>query len=140
MRAFIKFSKGMMRMSTPVRLWLTLLVIANLIFPLFFLDRVEARVVLVALLASMTIMTALTALTGFTRILGLGHILWIPLLIWLWLRLDQIPTDGVFGIWIRVLMVLNAISLVVDTVDVVRYLAGDREELVKGLDGVSANG
>ena len=127
-------------MSTPVRLWLMLLVVANLIVPLFFLDRVEARVAIVVLLASMMIMTALTARAGFTRILGLGHILWIPLLIWLWSRLDQIPTDGVFGTWIRVLMVLNAISLVTDTVDVVRYLTGDREELVKGLDGVSTNG
>ncbi len=30
-------------------------------------------------------------------------------------------------------MALNATSLVIDAVNVVRYLAGDREETVKGL-------
>ncbi len=30
-------------------------------------------------------------------------------------------------------MILNAMSLVIDVVDVIRYIAGDREETVKGL-------
>jgi len=30
-------------------------------------------------------------------------------------------------------MVLNALSLVLDTVDAARYVAGDREETVQGL-------
>lgn len=134
-RAFIKFNKGLMKMPIPVRLWLMLLVAGNLVVPLFFLDRVEALVAIGVLLASMMLMTALTALAGFTRLLGLGHIFWMPMLVWLWTRLDQIPADDAFGIWIRVLMTLNAISLVVDAIDIARYVAGDREEVVKGLDG-----
>ena len=133
MRAFIKLNKGMMKMSTPIRLWLLLLVTVNLVIPLFFLERLEAQVVVGAMLLSMMLMTGLTALAGFTRIIGLGHIVWVPMLIWLWVRLTEIPADDVFGIWVRALMALNAISLALDTVDAGRYISGDREEVVKGL-------
>ena len=132
MDAFIKFNKGMLKMPIHWQLWLLLLVSVNLIVPLFFIDRLEAQVVVGTLLASMMLMTLLTARYGFTRILGLGHILWFPLLYFLWTRLG-VPTDDVFGIWIRVVMGLNAISLVVDATEVIRYVRGERAETVKGL-------
>ena len=119
-------------MPLPWQLWLMLLVAANLLVPLFFIERLEAPVVVGTLLASMMLMTFITARTGFTRLLGLGHFLWFPLLYFLWIRLDQIPASDFFGIWIRVLMVLNAVSLVVDVIDVVRYIRGDRAETVEG--------
>ena len=133
MRAFIKFNKGMMKMAVPVRLWLILLVTLNVVVPLFYLDRLEAQVVVGTILASMLLMTVLTGLSGFTRLLGLGHIFWFPLLYFLWTRLDQVPADDFFGLWIRALMLANAVSLVIDTIDVTRYISGAREETVQGL-------
>lgn len=133
MHAFIKFNKGMMKMPIQWQAWLILLVTANLVMPLFYLNRFEAQVVLATIMASMILMIVLTALTGFTRLLGLGHVLWIPLIYFLWLRLEQNPADDFFGIWIRVLMILNATSLVIDSVDVARYITGDRSETVQGL-------
>ena len=131
MRAFIKFNRGLMKMPIHWQLWLVLLVTSNGVIPLFFLDRLEAQVVVLTLVASMILMTGLTALSGFTRLLGLGHILWIPLLYFLWVRLEQNPADDFFGLWIRVLMILNAASLIIDTIDVGRYMAGDRSETVE---------
>ncbi len=131
MRAFIKFNKGMMRMPIHWQLWIMLLVTFNLIIPLFFLDRLEAQVVVGAIVASMILMTVLTAISGFTRLLGLGHIFWVPLLYFLWMRLEQNPADDFFGIWMRGLMLVNAVSLIIDTVDVGRYIAGDRKETVE---------
>ena len=133
MREFIKFNKGVMKMAVPVQLWLMLLVGVNLVVPLFFLNRLEAQIIVVTFLASVMLMTMLTASSGFTRLLGLGHILWIPLLLFLWTQLDQIPADDPFRLWIRALMVVNAISLVIDTIDVTRYISGAREETVQGL-------
>ncbi|MCH7501547.1 MAG: hypothetical protein IH886_16375 [Nitrospinae bacterium] len=133
MNAFIKFNKGLMNSSLPVKLWIGLMVIFNMIIPLFFLERLEAQVVLAAIMASMLLMTLITSTTGFTRLLGLGHIFWIPLLYFLGTHLDQIPPDDGFGMWVRALMVINATSLVIDAVDVLRYLAGERMEIVKGL-------
>ncbi len=133
MRAFLRFNRGVMRMPLPVRLWLVLLVTANMVIPLFFLGRLEAQVVFATIMASGVLMTVLTGLSGFTRLLGLGHVLWIPLIWFLWTRLDQAPADTLFGLWLRILITLNALSLLMDTVDVVRYIAGDRAETVKGL-------
>ncbi len=130
MRAFITFNRGMMHMPVPWQLWLLLLVTVNLIVPLVYLDRLEAQVVVGTMVASMLLMTGLTARTGFTRLLGLGHMAWVPLLVFLWTRLDGVPADDGFGIWMRLLMALNALSLVIDTVDVIRYIAGDRAETV----------
>ncbi len=131
MNAFIKFNKGLVNSPIHVRLWLMLLITANLVVPLFFLGRLEAQIVVGALLASAILMTILTGLYGFTRLLGLGHIFWIPLLFFLWTRLGHIPADNFFGVWLRVVMTLNAISLVIDVVDVIRYIAGEREETVR---------
>lgn len=133
MNAFIKFNKGMLKMSTPVRIWLLALVTVNLIVPLLYLERLEAQIVLGIMFVSMMLMTGLTALTGFTRIVGAGHVLWIPMLIWLWTRLDDIPADDMFGLWVRALIILNGISLIIDALDVKGYIAGDREEMVKDL-------
>ncbi|MCZ6676082.1 MAG: hypothetical protein O7E52_02405 [Candidatus Poribacteria bacterium] len=133
MNAFIKFNKGVMKTPIPVRLWLMLLVVVNLVIPLFFLNRLEAQVVAVTFMISVTLMMVLTGLAGFTRLLGLGHVLWLPLLYFLWTRLGQHPADDFFGVWVRVLMALNAVSLVMDAVDVIRYVAGDRAEMVEGL-------
>jgi hypothetical protein len=79
-------------------------------------------------------MMLLTARFGFTRILGLGHIFWIPLVIWLISRLSLHPPDNTLGWWIRAMIVLNSLSLLIDITDVMRYLAGDRKEIVAGLD------
>ena len=133
MRAFIKFNRGILKMPLRWKRWLMLLVAANVVGPLFFLDHLEAQVVLGTILASMTLMTLLTARFGFTRILGLGHILWVPMLVFLFTRLGDIPPRDAFGIWIRALFVLNGISLVIDAVDVIRYIAGERQETVPGL-------
>ena len=131
MREFVKFNKGIMSMPILWQLWLMLLVTFNLIIPRFFLYRLEAQAVVGALVASMILMTVLTAISGFTRLLGLGHIFWVPLLYFLWMRLDQNPADDFFGIWMRVLMLLNAVSLIIDAVDVGRYIAGDRKDAVE---------
>jgi len=44
MHAFIKFNKGLMKMPIHWQLWLALLVVANGVIPLFFLNRLEAQV------------------------------------------------------------------------------------------------
>ncbi len=114
--------------------WLLALVSANLFAPLFFIGRVEAQAVVVALLVSIVLMTILTGRFGFSRILGLGHIIaWVPLLAFLWSRLMDAPSSDPFGLWLRVVIALDAASLVIDAVDVVRFFAGDRSETVPGL-------
>lgn len=133
MKAFIRFHLGLLRSPLRVKIWLAALLSANLAAPLFLLEHVEAQATLIALAVSMLLMTALTRATGFTRLLGLGHAPWAPLIAWLLARLDQIPGEGAFGVWVRILVLLNTASLVLDARDVWRFARGDRSETVSDL-------
>ena len=129
MQAFIHFMRGLLRMPRYAQLWLLLLIALNLIAPLLFLGRVEAQVTLGVFLAGVVLMMLITKKTGFSRLLGAGHFLWFILLAYLVPRLSTIPADDTFGLWLRALIAANAISLVIDVTDVVRYLRGDTAEM-----------
>ncbi len=134
MRSFIRFNRGLLGMPLHLQLWVGMLIGANIIAPLFFLGQVEAQVTLAAGLVGMALMSALTGRFGFSRIVGLGHIAWIPLLAFLVSSLSEAPATTGFGLWLRSVIVLDAISLVFDAVDVRRYFRGDRAETVPGLE------
>ncbi len=128
-RGFIDLNRGIFKMPILWQLWLVLLVAGNLVVPLVFIDRLESQVVLAALAGAFLLMVVLTGFTGFTRLLGLGHLVfWTPLVIYLFGRLGEAPADDFFGIWLRSLLAINIISLIIDAVDVIRYIAGDRSD------------
>jgi hypothetical protein len=132
-KAFIRYHRGLGRMPIAWKPWLISLLVANMVVPLFWLNQLEAQVVFgVALLNYLTFIV-LTGLSGFSRLLGLGHIYWIPLICFLWLRMDMFPADTSYGIWIRIVIVLDAGSVLLDAANVIRYCRGDREEMVQGL-------
>ncbi len=130
MNAFIKFNRGVLRLPILVRVWLMLLMAVNLLAPILYIQRSEARIVLLTFLASFLVMVLITGASGFTRLLGLGHVLWVPLLFFLFSRLDSIPVGGSYSAWIRSVIALNSISLVLDLIDVVRFARGERSEIV----------
>jgi hypothetical protein len=94
---------------------------------LIFLRRMEARWVLGAWLCNFVFMSVLYELNGYNRLLGLSHVIWwTPLLVYLFRRRARLSPDPPFRLWIQVLFLTNAISLVVDYIDVIRYAFGDR--------------
>ena len=133
MHAFKRFNQGLLALPLHLRAWVLLLIGVNLVTPFFFLEHVEAQAVLAAGALGMVLMTALTARFGFSRIIGLGHIAWVPLLGFLWSQLPDIPATEAFGIWLRAVIVLDVTSLVLDAVDAVRFARGDRAETVQTL-------
>ncbi|MCZ6868397.1 MAG: hypothetical protein O7G84_02700 [Gammaproteobacteria bacterium] len=128
----MRFVRGMLRSRPHVLAWLMLLMLANGIAPLVFLARLEAQVVFATFLLSIGLMTWLTARYGFSRILGLGHVLWVPMVIFLLVRANALEMDA-YGIWVGTVVVLNVISLMIDVRDVTQYVRGDKDEVVKGL-------
>ena len=61
---------------------------------------------------------------GFEKILGLGHILWIPLLVYV---LIEIPAaEGAFKSYLIILFISITISLVFDIIDVWRYFTSPK--------------
>ncbi len=129
--ALVKFPRGVWKLALPVRIWLGVLLFANAVMPLFFLGNREAQVTLLIFVLSAGFMMTLTLVVGFNRLLGVGRILWFPLLLDLWSRMGGHPAVEPYGAWIRIVMVLNAAALVVDGWDVVRYVRGERGEIVE---------
>lgn len=125
-----KFPNGVLKLPLAVQIWLGVLVIANAVVPMFFIGHREAQVVLGVFMVSAASMMILAHMMGFTRLLGLGHVLWIPLLLYLWSRMGGHPAVEPYGAWMRIVMLLNAASLVIDVWDLVRYVRGERAEIV----------
>jgi hypothetical protein len=131
-KAMIEFMSIMLTKFRSVpRLWLIALAAVNMT-SLYFIDSTEARVVFGVFVISMIIMTGIYYRWGFVRMLGLGHILWIPMVLWLLTRLYQtLPLNSTLEYWLLMVIVINTISLLIDAVDVIRYIKGERSPYYK---------
>jgi hypothetical protein len=125
MKALIDFVKNIFKTPMAWWPWMVALPVVNL-SSIFFVPRTEAWVVLLTGLLAATIMTALHAKLGYVRLVGIGHFVWFPMLIWLGFRLDDIPEGTLFRGWILTLMAMDSLSLLLDTIDLIRYVRGDR--------------
>jgi len=103
-------------------IWVAYMMIINLAAILFWEEAVAKIIVAVFILSSM-LMMGLYSKYGFTRILGLGHILWLPLAIYIGILLPE--TDGLLFGYLLVLLITIAISLVIDAYDVWCYFRGE---------------
>lgn len=127
----IDFFRTLLKSPKPVLAWVTLLMIANMILPFLFLETLEAKVVLAGLMIGAMLQTAIFSSRGFVRLLGLGHIAWVPMVVWLWMRLDTAPAGSAFRMWMLAVIILNSISLVIDAADVILYIRGEKEPHVR---------
>jgi hypothetical protein len=131
MKTMISFMKTMFALPKPWVAWVMLLVAVNVVISLFYLTTVEAQVILGAALIGFIIQIAIFSAKGFVRLLGIGHILWIPMVFWLWSRLDLAAPDSFFHSWLIAVIVLDTISLVIDATDVIRYWNGERNPQIE---------
>ncbi len=125
MKTMIRFLRTMMLMPKPWLAWLGVIVFINLLIPLYFIHTLEAKVVLIAIVCSITIMTAVFSAKGFVRLLGIGHIAWVPMIPWLFTRIEKISFDNPFGYWLLAIIIMNSLSLIIDAIDVIRYIRGE---------------
>jgi hypothetical protein len=119
------FGVVFLRFRTVPRLWCVWLVGMNLAC-LFFIAHREAQVVLAVTLLAVVSQTVIYRRIGFTRILGITHLLWLPMFAWLATRLDALANEPALANWLVLLLATNMASLVVDTIDAVRFLRGER--------------
>ena len=66
MDGFIEFNRGVLHMPFYWQLWMMLLLTVNLVIPLFYLKRIEARYAVGAVMLSMVLFSVLTTQFGFT--------------------------------------------------------------------------
>ena len=121
-----------------LQIWVGLLGLANLGALLFVLvkqdDKWRPRKETLAILASFMLAGAfmewLYHQVGYVRLLGLPHLVfWTPVYAWLLLRYRKGDFSGLFKHYLLFYLIIAGISLVIDSVDVIRYLLGDHTPL-----------
>jgi hypothetical protein len=114
--------------------WLGVLVVTNLAALLFVLGRHQGRwvvraepiAILAAFAAAGVFMGWLYEQVGYVRLLGLAHLLfWGPVWAWILARRSAIGTSGSFGKYVHLYLLVAGASLLIDAIDVIRYLLGD---------------
>ena len=80
-------------------------------------------------------MVVLTGLAGFTRLFGLEHFVWfpLPLLYYLWTRYRNYTCQRAVRLLCSCLGGVERCFSRDRVADVIRYMSGDRAELVTGL-------
>ncbi|MFT5041035.1 MAG: hypothetical protein ACI8TX_002006 [Hyphomicrobiaceae bacterium] len=88
--------------------------------------RPECAAILFSFMAAAAAMEVIFASYGYVRLLGLGHLIfWTPTYLWILSRRSAIGTETGFGRYVHFYLVIAGISLVIDTIDVIRYALGD---------------
>ena len=126
MHVVVDFMKTMFVNGVGLAAWISVLLLVNMAVPLLFLSTAEGQLVFAAAMAGALTQMAIFASKGFVRLLGIGHIYWVPLLAWLWTRLDGDGVDGPLRFWMVSVILLNGVSLIIDALDVARFIAGER--------------
>ncbi len=118
MRNPFRFFIELMQQPIWIPVWVFFLMIVN-VASVGFWNEPLAKVIFVTFMLSVVLMMGLYSRFGFEKILGMGHILWIPLLIYM---LMEIPTArDTFKSYLIILSISIAISLVFDIVDVWKH-------------------
>ncbi len=118
MRNPFRFFVELMQQPVWIPIWLFFLMIIN-VASLGFWHEPLAKIIFITFMISAMLMMGLYSQFGFEKILGLGHILWVPLLVYV---LIQFPTvETFFKIYLIVLSISIAISLLFDITDVWKY-------------------
>ncbi len=127
MKTMTDFFRTMLTLPKPWVAWIALLLLVNLVLPLVHYRTLEGKVVLAAFAFGTAVQMVIFSARGFVRLLGVGHVLWGPMAYWLSTRLAAAPQGSLFRYWLLATIVLVSVSLVIDAVDVIRYVRGERK-------------
>ena len=123
MRNPFRFVIELLQQPVWIPVWMLFLMIVNVASVGFF-NQLLAKVIFVTFILSVMLMMGLYSRFGFEKILGMGHILWIPLLVYV---LMEIPTArDTFKSYLIILSISIVISLVFDIVDVWKYFTSQK--------------
>ncbi|WP_170425270.1 hypothetical protein [Ruegeria arenilitoris] len=114
-----------LRFRPAPRVWCVWLVAVNAAC-LYFITHIEGQVVLAVTGLAVALQTLIYQRKGFVRILGSAHIMWIPMFAWMAARMDTISLDPQLSTWLLLLLATNLVSFIVDVIDTVRYVSGER--------------
>jgi hypothetical protein len=114
--------------------WVMTLVVTHLLAVAFIVQRTpegwrvrfESVAILVSFFAAAVFMSWLYTRVGYVRLLGVAHLVfWTPAYVWVLSRRRAIGVEGLYGKYLLLYLVVAGTSLVIDVIDLVRYLLGE---------------
>ena len=125
-----KFFIGLFRLPIIWIIWAFFILAVNGLGPLFFLDESVAIVILVSTVVSAAVGFILVSVQGFTKLVGLMHAPWVPALVLQLMVFFNESPEGAFAKWLLATIFISAVSLAIDTVDVILFLKGNKTDLL----------
>jgi len=114
----LHFFKELLQRPIYEVIWVGYMMVLNL-FAIQFWDELLAKIIIIVFVASSMLMMGLYSRYGFSKILGLGHILWVPLVIYIAISISG--AGGLYLAYLIVLLITLSVSLVIDIHDVWSY-------------------
>lgn len=114
------FVGDLLKQPAWVAIWVFALMVINLA-SLAFWNEPPAKIIVGVFMLSAMVMMGLYAVFGFERILGLGHVFWIPLLAYI--VVQHRHAECGFATYLMMLSVFIGISLLLDIRDVWKFLS-----------------
>lgn len=118
MRNPFRFFTELMQQPIWISVWVIYLMVIN-VASVEFWNEPLAKIIFVTFMLSAILMMGLYSRFGFEKILGLGHILWIPLLVYMLMEIQA--ANDAFKSYLVILSITFVVSLVFDIIDVWKY-------------------
>jgi len=107
-----------MQQPAWIPIWMFYLMVINMASVGFWHEPL-AKLIFITFMISAMLMMGLYSRFGFEEIIGFGHMLWVPLLVYILVRIPAV--EGGFQSYLIALAISIAISLAFDFVDVWKY-------------------
>jgi len=133
MQDTLTLTEALMTLPVYVKVWLGVMAItfaASLLFvvkktPAGWKPQWEAIAIPVSFFLGAVVIEWLYSIYGLSRILGLGHLVaWTPFYVWILTRRSHLDPTTWVSKYMAVYLVVAGLCLVIDTIDLGRYLIG----------------
>lgn len=121
----LRFFGELGRQRLSIVCWVYYLVLLNFSSGLFW-SKPLAKVIFFTFIISASTIIGLYSRFGFRKIMGVGHIYWVPLVYFLFRQIND--SGGGYRAYLIVLAVSITVSLVLDAVDAWTYFTGRKRE------------
>lgn len=128
--ALTRFWKGLCRYPLFWQAWAHFIIFINIGGACLFWNQELSLWVVASMFASFAVGLLIVYIHGFTKLIGLMHLAWIPMITHAIALLDIADITSPFGLWIRLLLIVNGVTLAVDTINIARYILGNRVDLL----------
>ncbi|MEC9282271.1 MAG: hypothetical protein VX642_06135 [Bdellovibrionota bacterium] len=118
--------KDLWKTSLLHRFWCSVIIMYNIIWPLFLLNLWQAQLVTSVFVLVFVTKVLIHKKYGYKRVLGMANLYWVPMLTFILRNTITIEMSPVEITWIYGMIIVNLMSLILDFKEVKLWFSGDK--------------